>query len=120
MPTEIIREISNSHEIKRVLWAAIGDVAESWFYALEYQNGAVILRLGQDAPEAVQDWIDQIPKSSERLKNTRVQLGYNGSFVVWSLSLWACHNVPPLVRMHLCSLSSHSRQHRGVTKGVFK
>jgi methylenetetrahydrofolate dehydrogenase (NADP+)/methenyltetrahydrofolate cyclohydrolase/formyltetrahydrofolate synthetase len=120
MPKDILRDIVDSHDVKKILWVAIGDTPESWFYAFELKNGAVALRLGEGAPEALQEWVDQISKSSNLLKSLRVQLGNDGSFVAWTQSAWACYNVPEPLGMNLRRLSSHYRGLQGVTQGSFR
>lgn len=49
-----------------------------------------------------------------------VQLGKDGSFVVWSKTAWACFNVPKSLVDRLCQLSSGFRSYNGLTKGSFK
>jgi hypothetical protein len=119
MPTEIVRHIMEDHNVKKILWAAIGDIPESWFYAFELKNGEVILRLGEGAPEAMLGWFDQTTKSASQLKTLRVQFGNGGSFVMWSQSRWACINVPDALLSSLRDRSNCCPIWYGVTNGKF-
>jgi hypothetical protein len=88
MPTEILRYIvREDHRIKRILWAAIGDVPESWFYAFELKDGHVALLLGDGAPEALVKSFDyEVARPVSLVKTLRVQFGNDGSFMMWSQS----------------------------------
>jgi methylenetetrahydrofolate dehydrogenase (NADP+)/methenyltetrahydrofolate cyclohydrolase/formyltetrahydrofolate synthetase len=112
----VLEELKGS-KIRRVLWASFGDVLESWFVAYELKNGVIALRLGGDAPAALRTYIDHVSEHKHLLGSLRVQLGPNGSFVVWSNTSWACYNVPVPIRARLCELSSASRENNGVTMG---
>jgi methylenetetrahydrofolate dehydrogenase (NADP+)/methenyltetrahydrofolate cyclohydrolase/formyltetrahydrofolate synthetase len=119
LPSRPLAELSGC-DIKRILWASFGEKPESWFFAYEFDNGAISLRLGEDAPDALHNYIDRISTSKLLLRSLRVQLGQDGSFVVWSRTAWACCNVPELLCIQLCFLSSTSRDYNGVTKGSLK
>jgi methylenetetrahydrofolate dehydrogenase (NADP+)/methenyltetrahydrofolate cyclohydrolase/formyltetrahydrofolate synthetase len=118
--TEKAVEIFVNDNMKKVLWASFGDTPESWFFSFELKNGLVSVRLGDGAPYALHDYIDNISTSNHLLGSLRVQLGNNASYVLWSRTLWACHNIPEDLCAQLCGLSSNSRVSKGVTKGSLK
>lgn len=94
LPSKTLAELAG-HDIKRVIWASFGDVEDSWFFAYEYKNGKVAIRLGPQVPRLLFDWIDRINGTSkELLGHVRVHLGDNGSFFAYCKTSWACSNVP--------------------------
>jgi methylenetetrahydrofolate dehydrogenase (NADP+)/methenyltetrahydrofolate cyclohydrolase/formyltetrahydrofolate synthetase len=116
---EVVGELANDN-IKKVLWASFGDTPDSWFFAFELKNGLVSIRLGDGVPRALHDYVDHLSTSNHILRYLRVQLGHNGSYVLWSKNIWACYNIPEDLRARLCDLSSNSRVTWGVFMGSFR
>jgi methylenetetrahydrofolate dehydrogenase (NADP+)/methenyltetrahydrofolate cyclohydrolase/formyltetrahydrofolate synthetase len=66
------------------------------------------------------NYVKNLSTSNHLLGSLRVQLGNNGSYVLWSRTIWACHNIPEDLRAQLCDLSSNSRVSWGVTMGSLR
>ncbi|KAF2832349.1 FTHFS-domain-containing protein [Ophiobolus disseminans] len=117
LPSKTLAELAGC-DIKRVLWASFGDYPESWFFSYQFKSDHVAIRLGPQAPRTLFEYIEQISGSSKELLGLlRVQLGKKGSFVAWSKTSWACHNVPEMLRARLCKWSSGTRTQHGMTMG---
>jgi hypothetical protein len=86
----------------------------------EFKNGVIATRLGEDAPAALHKFLDQVSATEFPPGSMRVQLGPNGSFVVWSEIMWACCNVPDSLRDELVHLSFDSGEINGVTMGYHR
>jgi len=120
IPSKILAELAGC-AINRVIWASFGDNPDSWFFAYQSKGGQIAVRLGPGAPRPLFDYIEHISSTSKELLGPiRVQLGSDGSFIVWSKSAWACRNVPETLRFRLSRLSSGTRTHNGMTMGSLK
>jgi methylenetetrahydrofolate dehydrogenase (NADP+)/methenyltetrahydrofolate cyclohydrolase/formyltetrahydrofolate synthetase len=77
-------------------------------------------RLGESVPRALRNYVDNFGDPKFLAGTLRVQLGHDGSFVVWSRNSWACHGVPGNLLIRLCELSSGTREGSGITMGSLK
>lgn len=71
-------------------------------------------------PRALREYVDNFGAPKYLEGTLRVQLGHNGSFVVWSRTSWACYGVPEDLRLRLCRLSSGTRDGNEITMGSLK
>ncbi|KAJ4372999.1 hypothetical protein N0V83_003290 [Neocucurbitaria cava] len=101
----------------RVVWASFGSNRDSWFFTCEAKNGNRAFYCGDGIPAALLQFLRQLNVSQAVNSSLRVQLGGSESFVVWVGTTWACHNVPGLLRVKLCEMSSASHEWNGVTRG---
>ncbi|KAH7383835.1 hypothetical protein BKA66DRAFT_529275 [Pyrenochaeta sp. MPI-SDFR-AT-0127] len=119
IPMDFFTAISIGY-VKMILWASFGTEPESWFLAYKTNDGTSAFRLGKDAPVALYELVQRLNKPNNRLSSLRVQLGDGESFVLWSQKAWACSNVPQLLQVKLCQLSSTFREYNSVMKGSLK
>ena len=119
MPTKIVRYIMEEPNIKKIIWAAIGDIPDFWFYALKLNTGHVVLLLGDGVSQTIVSWFDRCVQSALDLKSIRGQFGNDGSFVIWSLSRWACINVPDALLSSLRARSGFCCPWDGIWGGSF-
>ncbi|CAA9962479.1 SH3 3 domain containing protein [Pyrenophora teres f. maculata] len=118
LPPAITNAIALGH-INKITWASYGCNTESWFFAFELADGKPSFEYGHGIPRDLISFIRNLQGSEILLAALRVQLGANDSFVAWSMSAWACANVPPQLQAKLREGSSASLD-GVITKGSLR
>ena len=116
---KILGDVSNGI-IRKITWASYGSLPSSWFFACELANNTSTFHVGSDIPPALHQFIVKIRPFPHLHSALRVQLGNNGSFIVWSKTSWACYGVPKALEIELCQMSWTHMRSATVTKGSFR
>ncbi|EUC40629.1 hypothetical protein COCMIDRAFT_9530 [Bipolaris oryzae ATCC 44560] len=103
--------------VKRITWASLRCIPNSFFFELELIDGRFACRIGTHIPPALTDFLLNFMKSKTHLPYLRIRYGANDSFVAWSKKVWIYSKVPPQLIVRLQQISSYSNTKYNVTKG---
>ncbi|KAL6705085.1 hypothetical protein ACN47E_007344 [Coniothyrium glycines] len=79
--------------VERVIWASFGSEPDSWFFSYETTGDSVPThRIGTGIPSSLQSHIARNNWTTEA--SLRIQFGASGSYIVWSGTEWASHQIP--------------------------